>query len=191
MATTYLLQCSCDKRVPVSPSQAGDRVRCDCGAELEVPTLRKMRELPQAGDSGGVSRQSGATAGNSRQSGGWGVSQGVLTAGLLLAAILGAAGGAFWKLEPDPPPEFDPQWRTKTMRESVDSWTPAQSFEVWRQVYRPITTSQLEELVNPYEAPTLEKIAIYRMYRWIFLGLAALVAASAVILFYSLRLTGM
>lgn len=41
----YLLPCSCGRRATVSASMAGERVRCECGAELEVPTLRGLSNL--------------------------------------------------------------------------------------------------------------------------------------------------
>jgi hypothetical protein len=43
----YLLPCSCGRQVPVSASMAGQQVRCDCGSELEVPTLRHLGHLPR------------------------------------------------------------------------------------------------------------------------------------------------
>ena len=45
----YLLPCSCGQKVPVSARHAGQTVRCTCGAELDVPTLRGLRELETAG----------------------------------------------------------------------------------------------------------------------------------------------
>jgi hypothetical protein len=47
---SYLLPCACGEKTPVTASQAGQSVRCSCGAQLEVPTLRGLRDLAQ-GDS--------------------------------------------------------------------------------------------------------------------------------------------
>ncbi len=44
----YLLPCACGQKLPVSTRQAGQAVRCACGAPLEVPTLRGLRQLEQA-----------------------------------------------------------------------------------------------------------------------------------------------
>jgi hypothetical protein len=44
----YLLNCSCGQKVSVSKRQAGHSVRCSCGNELEVPTLRALAELERA-----------------------------------------------------------------------------------------------------------------------------------------------
>lgn len=41
----YLLPCSCGQRLKVSTAQAGQPIRCACGNELTVPTLRGLREL--------------------------------------------------------------------------------------------------------------------------------------------------
>ena len=49
---SYLLPCSCGRTVGVSTSMAGETVRCACGVDLQVPTLRGLRALPQAGGSG-------------------------------------------------------------------------------------------------------------------------------------------
>jgi hypothetical protein len=41
----YLLPCSCGEQSVVSTAQAGGTIRCACGAELQVPTMRGLREL--------------------------------------------------------------------------------------------------------------------------------------------------
>jgi len=43
----YLLSCQCGKTIAVRNQQAGESVRCICGQELIVPTLRSLRNLPQ------------------------------------------------------------------------------------------------------------------------------------------------
>jgi hypothetical protein len=46
--TEYLLPCSCGQKLAVSARQAGESVRCSCGATLEVPTLRGLDTLERA-----------------------------------------------------------------------------------------------------------------------------------------------
>lgn len=48
----YLLPCTCGKKIGVTKSQAGQTVRCTCGTELEVPTLRNLSELERVGTRG-------------------------------------------------------------------------------------------------------------------------------------------
>jgi hypothetical protein len=45
VSTKYLLPCPCGKKTPVERRQAGQAIRCSCGAELEVPTLLEMNAL--------------------------------------------------------------------------------------------------------------------------------------------------
>ena len=47
-AMQYLLPCQCGQKLPVDASQAGLRVRCACGAEPQVPTLRGLAALERA-----------------------------------------------------------------------------------------------------------------------------------------------
>ncbi len=44
----YQLPCSCGAIATVSTAQAGDTLRCECGRELVVPTMRGLRELQPA-----------------------------------------------------------------------------------------------------------------------------------------------
>jgi hypothetical protein len=96
----YLLPCSCGRKVPVSTRHAGQTVRCACGAELEVPTLRGLRELEPAGAAAAPAR------------GTWENRQRIaflLAVASLLA--IGVAGYLAWrlppKIEPPQPIEID------------------------------------------------------------------------------------
>jgi hypothetical protein len=46
--SSFLLPCGCGQATIVTPAQAGQVVRCVCGAQLEVPTLRGLRQLAPA-----------------------------------------------------------------------------------------------------------------------------------------------
>ena len=46
--SNFQLSCDCGQSVSVMASQAGQTVRCPCGAQLEVPTLRGLQALPPA-----------------------------------------------------------------------------------------------------------------------------------------------
>lgn len=48
MTTYYLLPCSCGKKTQVDAGQAGLSVRCECGADLAVPTMRGLSQLERA-----------------------------------------------------------------------------------------------------------------------------------------------
>ena len=51
MSKGYLLRCPCGRDIVVQTGQAGQRVSCTCGQNSQVPTLREIRQLPQAADS--------------------------------------------------------------------------------------------------------------------------------------------
>ncbi|MGL6195868.1 MAG: hypothetical protein ACRC2T_13715 [Thermoguttaceae bacterium] len=47
MAQKYLLPCTCGESVPIETTQAGQTVTCSCGLQLQVPTLLKIKKLPE------------------------------------------------------------------------------------------------------------------------------------------------
>jgi hypothetical protein len=116
----YLLPCGCGQQISVSAAQAGESLRCSCGATVEVPTMRELRELerveakePVRGDR-------------------WGDRQ-RLALGLLIAAFVlwGGAGYLFAKIPPSLPP-FDPNMPDPLQQNS----TPAQAFDVFHEMQR-------------------------------------------------------
>jgi hypothetical protein len=46
--TRYLLPCACGERIPIEAIQAGEIVRCDCGADVEVPSMQVVTALEEA-----------------------------------------------------------------------------------------------------------------------------------------------
>lgn len=48
MSRRYLLPCSCGQAIRVEASQAGQEIRCPCGAVLEVPPIRSLAQLERA-----------------------------------------------------------------------------------------------------------------------------------------------
>jgi hypothetical protein len=90
----YLLPCSCGNKTPVDVSQAGTRVRCTCGADLEVPTLRGLKRLAQA-----VPEAAGKVAVGAESP--WGARQRVAFIGALLFVIgVATALGCFYTRPP-------------------------------------------------------------------------------------------
>jgi len=49
MTKRHFLTCTCGVKRLIESSQAGERLACSaCGADLDVPTLRRLRDLPVA-----------------------------------------------------------------------------------------------------------------------------------------------
>lgn len=84
MRLQYLLPCSCGRKLPVDLAQAGNRIHCECGAELEVPTLLHLKRLERAVPADSAATVEGAT---------WGARQRIALAGAVfsLAGIFFAA----------------------------------------------------------------------------------------------------
>jgi hypothetical protein len=80
----YLLPCSCGRKIVVQTSQAGDRVRCTCGEERDVPTMIDITRLePVVEDS------------PSEASGSWGTRERLMLVGSFVIAI-GLCVAAFY-----------------------------------------------------------------------------------------------
>jgi hypothetical protein len=89
----YLLPCPCGRKVPIEAAQAGQRIRCQCGADLDVPTmlgLSKLEELVQPDGASGSPKHA------------WGMRQAMpLLGGLILLSGLGGLTW-LWATWPEP-----------------------------------------------------------------------------------------
>lgn len=165
--STYLLTCQCGKQVPVEVGQAGERVTCSCGNELEVPTLRKLRHLPLAQPAATTK----PTAANK-----WNPKKGFIAAALILAALL--AAGAAWNRWKEPfVPQFDSVGRTKAVREGLAQMKPVEAWTLWVEVYRPMATTGFGVFQHPHTEAIESAIVQHR-----FLQKALLIAAAFCVL---------
>ena len=139
----YLLSCTCGQSVPVELRQAGEKVRCACGATLDVPPLRELRRLPASVTTDAVA------AASSR----WGVRQGAIAASLIVAILLAIASALSWYTEPTLP-RFDPAARTRIVEENLARLTPVAAWRLWVDSILPLSRSGLRE----YEYPEADAI---------------------------------
>jgi hypothetical protein len=162
----YLLTCECGKKIPVDVGQAGGRVACSCGAELDVPALRNLRNLPLAQPEAVRSRAP------------WNASKGFAAAGLIVAALL--AGYALWDRFTEPTvPKFDPVNRTNAVNEGLEKMTPIEAWQLWVQVYQPLAKSGFAVFEHPHAAAIEQDIAHRRVVQTSLFILAAICAALA------------
>jgi len=106
--------------MPVEPRQAGENIRCTCGATLEVPTMLKMKDLPQAEPQADTQEPSAS----------WGSRQRVGLSGLVI--LLGAflAGNYLFLNRPLPPPTMaDADW----IRQESQKLEPLRAWRFWHQ----------------------------------------------------------
>lgn len=126
----HLLTCSCGAEIAVSGGQAGGEVVCTgCQATVAVPKLRELSRLPLAAETAPKSRQ------------GWGLSQGMLLAGGLLAvACWGAAAWLGRTIESPVNPE--------AIRQNVAQQTDAQIYEAWKKHFSTTTVSRPQMVIE-------------------------------------------
>jgi hypothetical protein len=112
--------------LPVELSQAGQELRCACGATVVVPTFRQLRELPVA------AAEPAQLAKVPRK---WGARQGTIAASLIIAGLLliGAAASRF--AEPILP-QFNPTARNQMVSGEIDKLAPAEAWKIWTENYR-------------------------------------------------------
>ncbi|QDT70441.1 hypothetical protein MalM25_33890 [Planctomycetes bacterium MalM25] len=170
MSVRYLLPCPCGKPAPVSASQAGGVVTCPaCGETLETPRLRDLVQLPT---------EEAQTPPKS----GWSPRQGVLTAGLLLAAALAGGGGWFAANEPQPPAPFDPSARSALVEKGLEQMSATDLWKTYHAFYQPMMQHGLQSSETHLDRNTKEAIRMSHLYqRTLFFAAAAVAVAAGAI----------
>lgn len=114
----YLLPCpQCGRKLVVTTGEAGGQTRCECGATVEVPTVRGLRDLEQAPIPAGEA----ATPWTTRHS--------VVFLGVLVA-VVGLGFGVFLHFRAEavlPKTAFADDIRTMP---------PAETWELWSNFFR-------------------------------------------------------
>ncbi len=133
----YLLPCSCGRKVAVDRSQAGLQTECECGARLEVPTMRGLADLETVD---APAAEAEATA----DKGGWGPPQGLMFLGGLILCI-GLAAVAY--VYPGRPHiVFD----TVGLHRDIGSLNPEMSWQLWQELRQGLNRAPTE-LSSGYE----------------------------------------
>jgi len=128
MSQQYLLPCPCGKTTPVTPTQAGRVIVCECGSELKVPTLAGLRKLDMVEE---------PTVGK-RPPPAWSALRGTLFVVGVLLTIVGLAVGGFacYVMRSislaDLPTRFK-QIETADV-EWIDRMTPEETYELWKDI---------------------------------------------------------
>lgn len=141
MATHYLLPCQCGKKTEVDSSQAGLQVRCECGTELPVPTMRGLASLERVD-------RAAETRGGAKPSS-WGRRQGLMFLGGVLLTAAALVALFFWSMFPQRPIlqfNFEAQQELSL----IDSFTE------WRELQKGIELPEAEMHVSHYEQITDE-----------------------------------
>jgi hypothetical protein len=114
---------------------------------------------------------------------GWSFRNGVLSAGLLVAAALAAGAGWFAAAEPAPPAPPDLVARLASVERQLDAMSPAALYRLYTDVYKPLADRGFQEVQTPADAATLRRIDECRLYRNVLLGAAGAVVVVTLVLF--------
>jgi hypothetical protein len=164
----YLLTCGCGRQHTVETRQAGESIPCDCGATLSVPTLRQLRQLPEARDDAAAS---GGPA--------WGARQATITVSLLLVVVC-LAIAALSRMSQKPVPEIDPVAYAKNVDFQIANMTPQQGWERWIDFYEPLKTTGFTVFKHPETDAMQTELDWHRWIQRAALGLAAVFGLVAV-----------
>ncbi len=141
-----------------------------CGNSLETPRLRELVRLP-------------VEESDTPASAGWGPRHGVLTAGLLFAAVLAAGGAWFASNEPAPPPPFDAVERAERVDIGLDRMPATDLWKLYHSYYEPMMRQGMQRNEPPHDAALRDAIQASRLYQRVLFIAAGAVAAAAIGLF--------
>ena len=178
MKAKYLLPCPCGRQIPVLASQAGQQLQCECGAALEVPSMRGLAELERVGPSpeavpSAPARPTAPTSqtaqkeerrSTQRRAPVWGTRQRLLLIGAVIATVGVGMGTYFY--------EFRPRLVDAELMGPVQSW------KLWRDLSHGIDQRP------PWESAYLQFLAGY--HRWMIVagaitGTGVIVMASSLL----------
>lgn len=104
---------------------------------------------------------------------------GVLSAGILAAAMLATVAGWVAATEPSPPPAYNPAARLAQVERGLDDLSPAELWRIYNEIYQPLLRRGFEVEVSPRDAAIEAAIAQARWRRNALLVAAVGVVAAA------------
>jgi hypothetical protein len=126
----YSLPCPCGKTVAIEVSQAGQRVNCACGQQLEVPTMREIRQLPPLHDEAKTSPPRRLATGN------WSVAQRLVFSFGLAVCVLGFGIALYFQSARRSLPTQEEKWDTQldTHLEMLENMDLEDAWGSWLEV---------------------------------------------------------
>lgn len=145
----YLLACSCGKEIVVEDGQAGGQAACQCGAVLDVPTLRKLRHLPAAPDEVDQPKAN------------WTFRHGLLAAAIIVACASAGLGALAWWSSPQPE-KYDPAANLRRVDQVLEELTPTLAWDSWLY-YSGLKTVGFSEIHSANESQIEAEAARHRI----------------------------
>ena len=145
----YLLPCQCGQKLPVDASQAGLRIRCVCGAQPQVPTLRGLATLERA-----IASSAGPRARS------WGPRQAVAFLGLSIFTVAAAAAVVLWFTFPKFPDFQYDQVDRQAIEQFVNGLSVQESLELFESMRQGMPQGGELPPIAEYQA----KATVHRRY---------------------------
>ena len=142
----YLLPCACGKKTPVMLSQAGETVRCVCGAALQIPSMREIKELEQC------EQQRRVSSLDSKSN--WGRREGQMLLGVLLT-VIGLGLAAYFQI-------------SRPRLVDIASLSPIQTWMLWQDL-----RNGPDRHLSPPDQLYMERRAVNRIAIVVSLALAS------------------
>jgi hypothetical protein len=121
MKTVFILPCSCGEKLSVDKSQAGLSLRCHCGADVAVPTLRGFAKLEQSTDVAETAKPE------------WGLRQGMLFLGSVICVLALVATVGLWLTQPRLPPQhLDAFLEAAGSTADLDTMSSPEIMQIWK-----------------------------------------------------------
>jgi hypothetical protein len=171
----YLLTCGCGRELSVDPGQAGESLRCECGATIAVPTLRQLRQLPAACD------DTAAAVGRA-----WSFRHGAIAVSLILAVACLLIAGLSWLGEPKVP-MFDPAGQMRYVDQEIDKLTPVVAWRRFVDTYQPLAATGFTEFKHPMVIAAQQEIERRRLVQLVMVTVAAICVAAAAAIWVGTR----
>lgn len=161
MPSNYLLPCQCGKKTQVDSSQAGLNVRCACGAELTVPTMRGLAALER------VEAAPRATA--AEPAANWETRQGIVFLGSTIALITALAAFCVWWFRMPEPVTLQEGYQENN-RAFLDQHPPEELIDVWHNLREGIEQAPMEMALDRYDRIVAEVLG----WEYVLAGVGAL-----------------
>lgn len=121
MPQTFKLPCpSCERSIPVTPPQAGESLICECGATLQAPTLREIRQLEPIDEARTTSPSEGAS---------WNPLKGTIFVLGMILIVSGLIG--HFRINPQRQSLATEAPPFEELDVAMDSITPVQAWSAW------------------------------------------------------------
>ena len=149
MATKYLLPCDCGKAVPIETSQAGEQVGCACGATLDIPTLRGIKQLAVE-----------EPTSDAKPKAEWNALSGSMFSVGLLLAVIGVTAASYYFYQASLLPTEDPNWYgTVEAEKTLDTVDSFHLVDIWND----FVSTGLGERHEPQHIVNRATVAHYRL----------------------------